>query len=206
MGILFLPGGWEYLLPIILYNNFMDDLDGIVAQKLNIRSSFGAALDNTCDGVMHTLLAMMVGFHYGPLTGAFSLLAVGAIVLRVTSRVSPDAPKSAGSPTNELMRHLFFVLILAELFSLPPEVALMAIFGLNAVSMLVPFPMEYLLRSLTKSALAILLLNVILLLALRAPVSAPFIAAGFVLTYVYAFGAGGIKWLRGSAKTQPETP
>ena len=196
VGILFLEGGWGYLIPLIVYNNFMDDLDGIVAEKLNIKSSFGAALDNTCDCVMHTVLALWVGFHYGPITGAASVAAVCAILLRVTSRVSPNAATNAGSPTNELIRHVFFILILAELFSFRPDSILITAFCLHAVSMLVPYPMPYLLRSLSKSALAVILINVLLLAAWLAPVAAPIIGGGFILTYVYSFIAGGIKWVR----------
>ena len=196
MAVLFLEDGWGYLIPLIVYNNFMDDLDGIVAGKLNIRSSFGAALDNTCDGVMHTILVMVVGFHYGPVTGAVSMVAVIGILLRVTSRVSPDGVKAAGSPTNELIRHVLFILILSELFSFPPESLLITVFCLHAVTMLVPYPMPYLLRSLTKSALAILLINVLLLAAWLSPVAAPIIGGGFILTYLYSFIAGGIKWMR----------
>ena len=44
--ILFHEGGFQYLIPLIIYNNVMDDLDGILAGKLNIRSGVGATMDN----------------------------------------------------------------------------------------------------------------------------------------------------------------
>lgn len=198
VGILFLEGGWGYLIPLIVYNNFMDDLDGIVAEKLNIRSPFGAALDNVCDSVMHTVLVMVVGFHYGPIAGAASVAAAGAMLLRVASRVAPNPAKGTGSPTNELIRHMFFILLLAKLFSFSPESILITAFCLHAVSMLVPYPMPYLLRSLAKSAKAIILINVLLLAAWLEPrYAAPIIGGGFILTYVVSFIAGGTKWLRG---------
>ncbi len=36
LAILFLEDGFQYLLPLILYNNVMDDLDGILAAKLEL--------------------------------------------------------------------------------------------------------------------------------------------------------------------------
>jgi phosphatidylglycerophosphate synthase len=58
--LLFLNDGFQYLIPLIVYNNFMDDLDGVLAGKLNIRSEFGAILDNVCDAFSHTLFVMLV--------------------------------------------------------------------------------------------------------------------------------------------------
>ena len=51
LAILFLEDGFQYLLPLIVYNNIMDDLDGMLAAKLDLKSEFGAALDNVCDAV-----------------------------------------------------------------------------------------------------------------------------------------------------------
>ena len=59
--ILFMDGGFQYVIPLIIYNNFIDDLDGVLAAALNIRSKFGADLDNVCDAVAHISLAMAVG-------------------------------------------------------------------------------------------------------------------------------------------------
>ena len=63
--ILFLDDGYRYVVPLIVYNNFMDDLDGVLAAKLNTRSRFGADLDNVCDAVAHVVLALAVGAHFG---------------------------------------------------------------------------------------------------------------------------------------------
>ena len=63
--VLFVDDGYRYILPLIIFNNVMDDLDGIVAIKLNIKSAFGAALDNVCDVVAHTVFVLMVGMHHG---------------------------------------------------------------------------------------------------------------------------------------------
>ncbi|MDP7092688.1 MAG: CDP-alcohol phosphatidyltransferase family protein, partial [Candidatus Thalassarchaeaceae archaeon] len=65
--VLFLDDGYRYVVPLILFNSFMDDFDGIVAAKLNIRSRFGANLDNVCDAVAHIILALAVGAHFGGL-------------------------------------------------------------------------------------------------------------------------------------------
>jgi len=104
--ILFLDDGYRFLIPLILYNNVMDDLDGILAAKLNIRSRFGGDLDNTCDVVAHVILALAVGAHFGGLILAASTIAAGSIILRVTTRINPDTATGTGSPTNELMRHM----------------------------------------------------------------------------------------------------
>ncbi len=42
LALLYLDNGYQYLLPLIVFNNIMDDLDGILATKLNIKSRFGA--------------------------------------------------------------------------------------------------------------------------------------------------------------------
>ncbi len=65
LSILFLEGGYQYLIPLIIYNNIMDDLDGILAVKMNIKSVFGATLDNLCDGISHSILILIVGMHFG---------------------------------------------------------------------------------------------------------------------------------------------
>ena len=94
--ILFLENGYQYLLPLIVYNNIMDDLDGVLASKLNIKSSFGALLDNVCDAIAHTVFVMVVGMNYAQETGfsyvggiclASSLVAAVAMIVRVVSRL-----------------------------------------------------------------------------------------------------------------------
>ena len=62
--ILFGEHGNKYLFQLIIYNNVMDDLDGVLAVKLNIRSNFGALLDNVCDAIAHTVVVMVVGIHF----------------------------------------------------------------------------------------------------------------------------------------------
>jgi phosphatidylglycerophosphate synthase len=39
--LLFFDDGYRYVIPLIIFNNVMDDLDGVLAAKLNIRSRFG---------------------------------------------------------------------------------------------------------------------------------------------------------------------
>jgi phosphatidylglycerophosphate synthase len=207
--ILFGEHGYLYLLPLIIYNNFMDDLDGELAAKLNIRSDFGAILDNVCDAIAHTVFVMVVGMHFvqqaghpylGGICLASSLLAAVAMILRVVTRINPTSVTGTGSPTNELIRHIFFVLLVAQIFGFDPTPYLIATFSLHAVSMLVPFKMPYLIRSLTKSAIGIGMVNVELLVAwlLRnaAPAVAPVIAAPFVATYLASFATGGMRWLQ----------
>ncbi len=197
--------GYQYLLPLIIYNNVMDDLDGVLAAKLNIRSHFGALLDNVCDAIAHTVFVMVVGMHFAQQAGhpylsgfclASSLLATTAVILRIVTRIDPDSVTGTGSPTNELIRHLFFVLLVAQLFGRDSTPYLIAIFILHAVSMLVPFKMPYLIRNLTQSALAIGMVNVALLVAWLLPSAAPVVAASFGVTYLASFASGGFRWLR----------
>jgi phosphatidylserine synthase len=203
--ILFGEHGYQYLLPLIIYNNVMDDLDGVLAGKLNIRSNLGALLDNVCDAIAHTVFVMVVGMHFFEEAGnlylggfclAGALLATASIILRVATRIDPASATETGSPTNELIRHILFVLLVAQIFAFDPTPYLSATCILHAVSMLVPFKMPFLIRRLAKSAVAIGAVNVALLVAWLLPSVAPVVAVSFVATYLASFAAGGIRWLR----------
>ncbi len=185
-----------YLCPLIVFNNIMDDLDGILAKKLGLRSEFGAGLDNVCDAVAHILIAMVVGSHYGGVVLALSLLAAVAILVRVVQRLAPSPATGTGTPTNELMRHLLLLTLLQKFFGFDITPYLVAAYLLNSASMLVPFAMPHPIRSLAKSATAILGVNVALAVAWRVPVTAPFVAAVFWGTYLYSFVVCGVGWLR----------
>ena len=125
VAILFGKDGYQYLIPLIVYNNIMDDLDGILAAKLNIKSPFGAILDNVCDAIAHTIFVLVVGMQvwtdqggvWGGVCAALSLVAATSLVLRVVSRLDPAAVTGTGSPTNELVRHMLFILLLAQIRS-----------------------------------------------------------------------------------------
>jgi phosphatidylserine synthase len=194
--LLFLDDGYRYLVPLIIFNNIMDDLDGVLAAKLNIRSRFGAALDNVCDAVVHVALALTVGAHFGGMVLILSLLATGSIILRVVSRLEPGKATGGGSPTNELMRHLLFAVLLAPTLDFDPELVLIAVFLLHSVSMLVPYRMPALIRVQAKSATAVGLVNVALLAAWLTPVVALPVAAAFTATYLYSFIVGATQWIR----------
>ncbi len=197
LAMLFLEDGFQYLLPLILYNNVIDDLDGILAAKLDLKSEFGAALDNVCDAVAHILVVMAVGMHYGGICALLSLVAAISILLRVVFRLPPASDASGGSPTNELMRHILFALVVAQYFEISPEPFLAAVFVLNAVSMQVPYPLRYSIRSLTTSVTAVGGVNVALGVAWWFPIMAPAIAACFMATYLYSLVAGGLSWRKG---------
>ena len=196
LAILFFKDGFQYLIPLIIYNNIMDDLDGILATKLNLKSDFGEALDNVCDAVAHIIIVMAIGIHYGVASSAVSLVAVVAILLRVTTRLTSTIKICTGSPTNELMRHMLFVLLAANYFEFAPAPILITVILLNSISMLSPFSMPYMIRSLAKSATAIGLVNVSLLMAWLVPFTTPIIAFCFFASYLYSFPAGGIQWLK----------
>ena len=192
LAILFFEDGFRYLLPLIVYNNFMDDLDGILAAKLDLRSEFGAALDNVCDAVAHVLFVMAVGMHFGGPCALLSIVAVVSILVRVVSRLTPRPETGVGSPTNELLRHLLFALVVAQYFEINAEPFVNLAFALNAISMQVPFPLRYSIRSLTTSPAAIGLVNVALGAAWLLPVTAVPIAASFAGTYLYSLAAGAM--------------
>ncbi len=204
IALLFMKDGYQYLIPLIVYNNIMDDLDGILAGKLNIRSQFGAILDNVCDAVAHTAFVMVVAMYcmdqggvLGSICAAAGLVAAMALVLRVVSRLDPAAATGTGSPTNELVRHMFFILLLQQIFSFTPMPLLIAAFLFNSVSMLAPFRMPWMIRSLTKSATAVGLVNVALVVAWLVPYAALPIAAAFLLSYLLSFASATIWWIQG---------
>ena len=198
--LLFVADGYQYLIPLIVYNNIMDDLDGILAAKLNIRSRLGADLDNLCDAVSHVLFVMFVLVHFfdnaqpGNLFCAtLGMAAVVAILLRVGKRLDPSQVAALGSPTNELIRHLLFVLLLANIFSFSPVPYLSVVFLFHIVSMLVPFHMPYQIRSLAKSAFAISMVNVALLVAWLIPSATPIVAACFFGAYLFSLSVGAVR-------------
>ncbi|MCZ6655076.1 MAG: CDP-alcohol phosphatidyltransferase family protein [Planctomycetota bacterium] len=196
--ILLREDAFVYLCPLIVFNNIMDDLDGILAKKLGLRSEFGAGLDNVCDAVAHILIAMVVGSYYSGVVLAASLLAAVAILVRVVQRLAPSPATGTGTPTNELMRHLLLLTLLQELYGFNSTPYFVAAYILNSASMLVPFAMPHLIRSQAKSATAVLGVNAALVIAWCAPITAPFITAAFFGSFLYSFVAGGMRWLRSS--------
>ncbi len=202
LAVLFLDDGYRYVILLIIYNNFMDDLDGVLAAKLNIKTRFGADLDNVCDAVAHAMLTLAVGAHFGSLLIGASALAAGSIILRVIARLNPKAIEGIGSQTNELMRHMLFTLLLAGQFGFSPEYILMALFLIHAVSMLVPYPMDHPIIDRAKSATALGLVNVALVIAWLVPVTTPIVTAAFVAAYMYSFIVGSIgRWNKLAVKT-----
>ena len=187
LALLFSDQGYQYLIPLIVYNNIMDDLDGVLATKLNLKSDFGAKLDNVCDAVSHTFFIMVIGMHYGLVCGLISAVAIAAILIRVVSRLDPSNEKGTGSPTNELIRHVFFALLLSNMFSFNPALPLIAIFLLNTVSMHIPYPMPYMIRSLAKTATTVGIVNILLISAWLFPYALPIIAGCFFSAYLYSF-------------------
>ena len=196
--ILLRENAFLYLCPLIVFNNFMDDLDGILAKKLQLGSDFGARLDNVCDAVAHVLIALVVGSHHGGIVLAFSLLSTVAIMIRVVQWLAPSFAAETGTPTNELMRHILLLTILQEPYEFNSTPYLVTAYILNSVSMLVPFAMPHLIRSKAKSVTGILCVNAALVMAWCVPITAPLIAAAFFGSYLYSFVAGGVRWLRSS--------
>ena len=195
LPLLLMNDGYKFVIPLMIYNNIMDDLDGIVAVKLGLQSEFGCILDNVCDGLAHAVFVMVIAMHHGVVCGAVSVVAILAIELRTVSRLRPSGAAASGSPTNELVRHMLFILLLGETYAFKATPFLITAFILNAISMIAPLPMSYLLRSMTKSAVTIAMINLALLSAWLLPISTSVIAACFFVTYVLSFIAGAIRWL-----------
>jgi len=194
LPLLLMNDGYQYVIALMIYNNIMDDLDGILAVKLRIQGQFGCILDNVCDGLAHAVFVMVIAMHHGTVCGAVSVVAMLAIELRVVTRLRPNAVAS-GSPTNELVRHMLFILLLAETYAFNATPFLIAAFILNAISMHLPLPMPYLLRSMSKSAGAVVMVNLALVAAWLLPISTPVIAACFFVTYVVSFATVALRSL-----------
>jgi len=194
MVLLFMEDGYRFLIPFLLFNNLMDDLDGVLAGKLKIRSLLGANLDNVCDTVVHVTLVLVVCARYEGFVLVTGLIAATAIIIRLTSRLDPTASKGSGSPTNELIRHILFVLLLTSHFGVSPGIYLILLSILHSVSMLAPFKMPFLIRGMANSVTAVALVNIALITAWLVPVLTPFIAVAFFATYLYSFAEGAYRW------------
>ena len=204
--LLFGVSGDVYLIPLIIYCNVMDDLDGILAAKLKIGSEFGARLDNVCDATSHSMILMFVGMGmaFGGICTTTALIAISVVILRSVSRLDPTATPGIGSPTNELVRHVFFILLLSEQFAFDGSPYLIVAFVLNAITMAVPWKLPFMIRGMTKSAVAIGLVNVALLVAWLVPIALPFIAAAFIGTYLYSFGWALLFHSRATSDAEPQ--
>ena len=192
--VLFLDDGYRFVIALLLFNNCLDALEGVLAARLNIKTRFGADLDNVCDAVAHAILTLAVGAHFGGLVMVASAIAAGAILLRVVGRLDPRAIEGIGSQPNELMRRLLFTLQLAGQFDFSPAYILIAVYLVHAVSMLVPHPMPHPIIDRAKSAKALGLVNGALVIAWLVPVTTPVITATFVAAYIYSFIVGSIGW------------
>lgn len=192
LALLFTEGGFQYIIPLIVFNNIMDDLDGILAKELNLGSEFGARMDNVADSIAHTIIVFTVSMHFGGWVLWLSMLPVMAFMIRGVSRL--ESKKSGGSATNELIRHILFVLVLSQILSFNASIFLIILFVIHTVTMLWELPMPYMIRSLTKNTFAIALVNASLVLVWLVPESVPYIGSAFVLSYlvsvVYAMVPG----------------
>ncbi|MHA2338080.1 MAG: CDP-alcohol phosphatidyltransferase family protein [Candidatus Hodarchaeales archaeon] len=192
--LLFYPENFYLLSVLIIYNNIMDDLDGILARELKITSKFGGNLDNLSDTVAHIVILWTVMTHFGDVVLIFGLLATISILIRVTMRLDASNPMTGGSPTNELMRHILFVYLLSIHFQIDIIWLLAVILIINSLSLVAPFDMPYMIRKKSKSVLAITLVNILLIIAWLVPLLSIIIILSFFITYIYSFGFGGWKW------------
>lgn len=199
--LLFTEDAWLYVMPLIVYNNIMDDLDGILAAKLNIRSQFGAHLDNVCDAVAHGFIAMFVGMHFGGLVLIAALFATAAAIWRSNARLLPGV-LDGGSATNELMRHVLFVLLLSQVFDVSPEGFLMVVFLMHSCSMVLPWDMSGLIRARLSKARYVVILNLLLVVICFIPEWSPVLAVPFVSVYLYYWFRNAWGWFSHRSASQ----
>ncbi len=192
--ILYFDDGYLYVIPLIIYNNFIDDLDGVLAIKLNIKSRLGANLDNVCDAVAHISLSLAVGAHFGGFVMVASAVAAGSILIRIVTRLDLNFVGGTGSQTNELMRHMLFTLLLAGQFNISPENILVLVFFTHTVSMVLPYSMPHFITDRASSPALLALVNIALLTAWLLPITMPIISATFVFAYINSFIVGSLRW------------
>lgn len=101
---LLLSQAWrDHLSWFILYYLVMDELDGSVARSLGAETRFGKHLDDTCDAVVHSMIAVLGGLALGGAVLGASFVSAIAIVVRMAARssgVRGEAPW--GEPGNEI--------------------------------------------------------------------------------------------------------
>ena len=134
----------------------------------------------------HSILMIVVGMHYGGACAIASLIGTAAIIIRSVSRLDSRQAGETGSATNELIRHVFFIVLLSRAFDFDAAPYLIAASLLHAGSMLAPYKLPYLIRGMAKTPIAIGLVNVSLLTAWMVPVTTPIIAACFIGSYLYS--------------------
>jgi phosphatidylserine synthase len=197
LGLVFAEDGRRLLPWLILYNNFMDDLDGTLARTLDLRSEFGGTLDNLCDTAAHILLAFAVGGCYGAPAVAAAAVAATAILVRMATRISLGPRATNGSTTNELMRHLLFLLLLDRAYQVDVSTLVVITLLAHAMTMVAPFPMPYLLRTMATTTAPILLINVALVGASLLPGAIVPVATAFWASYLVTLVVSGARYLRG---------
>src|SRR5262245_42943480 len=194
------PDG-QALLPLLLrYNSAMDGLDGRLARARRAESAFGASLDNLWDAVAHVLLAMAVAGPRGGAAQAASALACAAILLRMTWRLRADARSGCGSTTNELMRHLLFILLAERALGRDLSGLVTAVLAVHAATLVAPFPMPYLIRTLARTPARIALVNASLVAAWLWPPALALAALAYGGSYLVSLGAGALALPRPSER------
>jgi phosphatidylglycerophosphate synthase len=185
--LLFHAEGFQFIVPFIIYNNIMDDLDGAVAKKLGIRSQFGANVDNICDAIAHSAIVIAVGTYFGGALTVISLIAAFSIVLRTAARIDPNSISDQGTQTNELLRHIMFILLIGEMTGLNLVPVLTTIFLMNSISMLLPTHFTFMIVHYAKTPVSMMWFNISLILAYWFQPLTYLIGAAFFITYIYSF-------------------
>jgi hypothetical protein len=128
-----------------------------------------------------------VGTYFGGALTVISLIAAFSIVLRTAARIDPNSISDQGTQTNELLRHIMFILLIGEMTGLNLVPILTTIFLMNSISMLLPTRFPFMLVHYAKTPVSMMWFNISLILAYWFQPLTYLIGAAFFITYIYSF-------------------
>lgn len=142
-----------YLSWFILYYLAMDDLDGSVARALGTESRFGEHLDDTCDAVVHSVVAVLGGLVLGGMVLVASFVVATAIVIRMAARSSGIGRGVPwGEPGNEVSILWLILHSGGTVAWLGTDLVITLLLMIHAAMMLMPFPVRIVRTRLKRAA------------------------------------------------------
>lgn len=180
----------------ILYYLVMDDLDGSVARALGTESHFGKHLDDTCDAVVHSIVAVIGGLELGGIAFPASIFLAIAIVTRMAIRSSGLRENTPwGEPGNEAS--VMWLLALPEETIIWPgaNLALPLLLIIHAIMMLAPFPVNIIRTRLVRPAGVVMFYATLAAACLFPAVKGPVLIV-YIVAHLCAVLGGSISWLK----------
>ena len=126
---------YHYLPLIAAINLLADDLDGMVARRLNVSSEFGRYLDLVCDTASHSFLLMVVAANHGALSIIIAPVILMSMFYRLSKSASQTIGKDNGTTTNEYIVSLQLVVALELSWDLDLEYLLAALAVLSILTL-----------------------------------------------------------------------